>query len=229
MEKAKSKSLVKSKFFWTGITVLLLITSISFYALKEKEKALRIYTQEELTKTVEKKNIVENKLAKTIKAKQIVQEELANEKERSLALEKEVEEKGYQIRLALEKLEKEITKRHETEAQLVIAMKEKRALEAKVRQSAKKPKIFELEKIVIKPTPTLTGKVLVVNNEYAFVIIDLGKGNNLNLGDILSIYRGDKFIGRVQIEDIEEDISAATILPEWQDRKFKEDDEIRML
>ena len=237
-----------SKFFWMGIIVLLLIISTIFYGLKEKEKELRIYTQEQLAKTVEEKKIVQEQLAKTveekkiaadkltetIKAKEIVQEELATEKEKMLALEKEVEENKRQIILTLEKLEKEIATRRKTEARLVIAMKEKKALEAKVREFTKTPKIFELEKIVIKPipvkpTPALAGKVLAVNKEYDFVIIDLGKANNLNLGDILSVYRSDKFIGRIQVEKAKEDISAAAILPDWQGREFKEDDEVMVL
>lgn len=229
MEKKNSKQLFKSRLSWGTIFVILLITSATFYILKEKEKQLRIYTQERLTKTVEAKREVEGELAETVKAKETVQRELAVEKKKTTTLEEEVEVKEQQLQLTLEKLEKEMVKRREAEAELILAMREKMALETKLKEYQKAPKLVELEKIVIKPTPTLIGRVLVVNNEYAFVIIDIGKQNNLKLGDILSVYRDDKFIGRVQIESVEEDISAATILPEWQDRKFKEDDEVKML
>jgi len=229
MGKINLKLMFKSKFFWASVIILLLITSITFYALKEKEKALRISAQEGLIRTMVKKKAVENKLTETIKAKGMVQEELAVEKERALALEKELEDKERQTGLTLEKLEKEIAARQEAEARLVIAMKAKRILETKVRKFAKAPQVFELEKIVVKPTPVLAGKILEVNDEYGFVVVDLGKDDNINLGDILSVYRNDKFIGRAQVEKVKEEISAAAILPDWQDREFKEEDEARVL
>lgn len=229
MEKINLKSLFKSKLFVGSAVFVLLITTTTFYVLKEKEKALRVYTQKQLTKTVEEKKVVEGELAETIRTKEIMQKELAAQKEKSFALEKEMEEKKQQIQITLDKLEKEIATRQQTEAQLLTAVKEKKLLEAKLKELTKAPKIVELEKIIIKPTSRITGKILAVNKEYAFVMIDLGKANKLNLADVLSVYRDNKFIGRVQIEDIEEDICAAAILPEWLDREFKEDDEARVL
>jgi len=41
------------------------------------------------------------------------------------------------------------------------------------------------------------------------------------------VYRNDEFIGRVEVEKVEEDFSAAVILPTWQDVEFKENDEVR--
>lgn len=229
MGKINLKLMFKSKFFWASAIILLLITSITFYALKEKEKALRIYTQEQLARTVVEKKVTENKLSETIKAKEMAQEELAAEKERAVALKKELEEKESQIRLTLDKLEKEMAARREAEARLVIAIKAKRILETKVGKFAKAPKVFELEKIVVKPTPVLAGKILEVNDEHGFVVVDLGKDDNINLGDILSVYRNDKFIGRAQVEKVKEEICAAAILSDWQDREFKKEDEARVL
>lgn len=157
----------------------------------------------------------------------MLSEELTAEKEKTLALEKEVEEKEHQIELALEKLEKEIAARREAGAQLIIAMKEKGILETKVRELTKATKTVELEKIVVKTTPRLIGKVLTVNKEYSFVVVNLGRENKLKLGDVLSVYRNDEFIGRVQVEKVEEMVCAAAILPEWQDREFRENDEVR--
>lgn len=229
MEKINLHPGYKSKFLWWGIIIALLITSIVFYVLKEKETALRTCIQGQLTETIEEKRVVVGELAETVRSKEIMQKELTAQKEKSFVLEKEIDEKKQQIQITLDKLEKEIAARQQAEAQLVTAVKEKGLLEAKLKEFIKMPKMVELEKIVIKPTSRITGKILAVNKEYAFVIIDLGKANKLNLGDILSVYRDDKFIGRVQIEDIQEDTSAATILPEWHNKEFKEDDEAKML
>lgn len=54
MLKLSQKSLIKPKVFWPSIIVLL-VASITFYILKEKEKTLMINTEEELTKTIDEK------------------------------------------------------------------------------------------------------------------------------------------------------------------------------
>jgi len=221
------KLLVESKFFRSALIVLLLITSITYYILNKKEKTLRIYTQEELSKTIVKKRFIENKLEDTIIAKKTVQKELNTEKRKRFALETEIEEKEEQIRLSLSRLQKEIVARRETEAQLVITMKEKGILEAKISKLTKKTGAFELERIVVKTTPILVGRVLMVNREYDFIVADLGRGDNVKLGDVLSVYRNEKFIARVQVERLEENICAAAVLPGWQNVEFNESDEVR--
>lgn len=227
MKKINLKSLVKSKFFWGSIIVILLIATSTFYILKEREKALRIYTQKQLTETIDEKKAVENKLAETVNAKEIIEEELVAERERTLVLEKEVQEKEAQIKLTLDKLQTEITARRKAETQLIIVMRAKRGLEVRLSKFAKRPKTIELEKILIKPASVLVGNVLAVNKEYGFIVVDLGRANNLKLGDVLSVYRDDEFIGRVQVERVEERICAVTILPDWQDVEFKEYDKVR--
>lgn len=219
MLKINLKSSVRPKVFWSSITILL-IGGIFFYVLKER--TLRVYTQEQLARVVESSKEVESRLIKSIKAKRIAQEGLAIEKEKSFTL-------GKELNFALDKLEKEMIARREAETQLIITMKEKKILEAKVKEFTEAPKIIQLEKIVVKPAPLLTGNVLVVNREFAFVVVDLGRANNLKLGDVLSVYRQGKFVGKIQVEKVEEKISAATILPDWKTIEFKENDEVKKI
>jgi hypothetical protein len=206
--KAKSQSLVKPKVFWPTV-VILLIACISLYNIKEKERHLRIAKELELSRTIEAKRIVENNL---VEAK------------------KEIVAKDEQIKLTLDKLEKEITARKEAEAQLIMVVKEKRDLEAKIEElAAKLPKDIELEKIIVKPIRELTGKVLAFDKENTFVVISLGSGNDLKLGDVLSVYRDGHFIGKVQVEKVEEETSAAVILTPWKNVEFKENDVVKKL
>ncbi len=227
MLKIDLKSLNKPKIIYSAITILL-ISSITFYTLKEKEKKLRIYTQKQLTQTIEEKKKVENKLVETAKAKEAVEVELVSEKGKSLTLKKELEDKEQQIRATLDRLEQEIAGRKKAEAQLIIALKGKDILEAKL-NNLKEAHTIELEKIVIKPGSVTTGKVIMVNKEYAFVVVNLGIQHNINVGDILSVYRNDEFIGKVQIEKAEEKISAAAILPNWQNAEFRQDDLVKII
>lgn len=188
MLKINLQSLIKTKIFWSSIIVILLITSIAFYILKEKEKSLRTYIEKELNKTIETKKTIENNLMEA---------------------------------------KKEITTRKEMETWLASVVEEKNILEAKLEGPTANPKNIELKKIVIKTTPDLTGKVLIFNKEYDFVVIDLGSKSNLRLGDILSVYRDSEFIGRVQVEKIKEKTSAAVILMPWKNVEFKKSDVVK--
>lgn len=225
MLKINLKALNRPKIIYTTLVVLL-ITSIVFYFIKEKEKKLRIYTQSQLTQTIEEKKQVENKLADTVKAKEAVETELTAEKERSSMLQEELEDKNQQIKLALDRIEQEISARRKVEAQLMITLQEKEDLAQKVSQSSD---TVELEKIVINPGSVITGKIIMVNKEYAFVVVNLGHQQSLKAGDILYVYRNDEVIGKVQIQRTEENMSAATILPDWQNVEFKENDVVKTM
>jgi hypothetical protein len=203
--KAKLQSIVKPKVFWSSITILVVLC-VCLYVLKEKEKSSRIYTEKELSRTIEAKKVVENNL---VEAK------------------KQIASRDEQIKLTLDKLEKEITARKNAEAKLLAVIKEKKVLEEKIAEVAARSPNIELEKIVIKTGSKLTGKVLALDKEHNFVIIDLGGGSNLELGDILSVYRNGQFIAKVQIEKIEEKTSAAVILPKWQNAAIKENDVVK--
>lgn len=194
---------------------MLLIACISLYIFKEEEKKLRIYAEGELNQVIERKKIIEDNLITTAKAKD--------------GIEKELNKKSRQVRLTLNILKREITTRRQAEARLVTAIMGKEILEERIKQFKETPRTVELEKIVIKPASELVGKILVVNKEYAFIALDLGSRDNLKLGEVLSIYRNDEFIGRVQLERVEEKISAAAILPEWKNVEFKENDMVKKL
>ncbi|MFH1678296.1 MAG: hypothetical protein ABH914_01605 [Candidatus Omnitrophota bacterium] len=228
MLKKDLKSLNKPKIIYAAL-VILLIAGISFYFLKEKEKRLRIVTQAQLTQTIEEKKSVENKLTEIVKLKEQIEGELVSEKEKSSALKKGLEDKEQQIKTTLDRLGREIAVRQKVEARLMIALKEKDNLEARLKNLGRAPKTVELEKIVIKPGSLTTGKIIMVNKEYAFVVVNLGSRHNIKVGDIFSVYRDDNFIGKVQIERAEEKMSAAQILSDWQNVEFKENDIVKTI
>ncbi|MBU3901677.1 hypothetical protein KKF25_03470 [Patescibacteria group bacterium] len=229
MKKIDLNWSVRPKFLFGGIIVLLLMTSITFYLLKEEERKEKIFTQKQLIKTIEAKKVVEFNLTKTFRAKETVEKKFDAERKKTTALEKEVQYKENQISLVLDKLEKEVIARREAETRLLITVREKKALEAELKEFTKATETIELEKIVVKPTSSLVGEVLMVNKEHSFIILNLGRANDLTFGDLLSVYRKGELIGNAEVEMVYEKTSAAAILPEWQDVEFKENDEVRKL
>ncbi len=80
----------------------------------------------------------------------------------------------------------------------------------------------ELPAIVVRPQPEsaaqaenpgagLTAKVLAVNKDSNFVIIDLGQDAGIKIGDAFKIYRGVKPVASVEVIQVRRNISACDI------------------
>jgi len=70
------------------------------------------------------------------------------------------------------------------------------------------------EKVVKEGTKSvnsiLEGKILVVNKEYDFFVVNLGKKDGISTGDKFAIYHADKYIGDAQVEKLHDAMSSAT-------------------
>ncbi len=88
----------------------------------------------------------------------------------------------------------------------------KDALEAKVSEMLVKQQA-ELEKIVVTPKD-IEGKVLVVNKEFGFVVVNIGEKDGVRVGTMLNVYRDSKQVGKVQVDKVYPAMSGASILPE---------------
>lgn len=225
--KVNLQLLNKPKIIYPTLFALL-IASAYLYTLKEGEKTLRINTQKQLAETTQKKIAVEAKLTETTQVKERIEKELDSGKEKICLLEKQLEEKSRQMQLAMDRIAIETAAKTMLNKKLTLAIKDKDALEEKLNRFNFASQPVELERIVIKQvSDALVGKVIKVDKKYAFVVLDLGNRDNLKVVDILSVYRSNKFIGKVRVERLEDDRSAAIILPEWQNTQFREGDEVR--
>lgn len=147
--------------------------------------------------------------------------DLEQQKELRLDLEKRVNQAQDEAKKTVERL-KELGE-------------EKKELEAKIKEFEVRSSDVELGKIVVAPeeavpvpttpatlttppTPTtpatprakkLEGKVLVLNKDYNFVVINLGSKDGVSLGDLFSVYHKNKYIGDVKVEKVHDAMSAA--------------------
>lgn len=79
----------------------------------------------------------------------------------------------------------------------------------------------DLPPIVVRPSQegmpqdtgvsTLTGKVLAVNKDNNFVVVDLGADAGVKMGDTFRVYRQDTMVGSVEVIQVRPDISACDI------------------
>lgn len=67
------------------------------------------------------------------------------------------------------------------------------------------------EEVAKKETPAsaLEGKILVVNKDYNFVVINLGSKDGVEVGNIFSVYHNNNYVGDVKVEKVHDSMSAA--------------------
>jgi DNA repair exonuclease SbcCD ATPase subunit len=90
----------------------------------------------------------------------------------------------------------------------------------------KKTAEVKVNKEAVSAEKRSEGKVLVVNKEYNFVVIDLGSKNGVSLGQVFSIYHENNNIGDVKVEKLHDSMSAAGFISEDTKAKVKEGDRV---
>lgn len=88
----------------------------------------------------------------------------------------------------------------------------------------------QLERIVVSNTEASgsNGRVVSINRDWNFVVIDLG-WDTVRIGDTISIFRGDQLLARARVERVQEGVCAATLLPEWQAAEVRINDVVKIL
>ena len=97
-------------------------------------------------------------------------------------------------------------------------------------------KEMSLDEIVVKTDPDNTvvsvpaqipeGRVISVDDETEFVIIDLGKKHGVTLGRVMSIYRGDKYLGDIKISRVQTEMSAADLVLPLTGKLLRKNDQV---
>mgnify|MGYP001605391671 CR=1 FL=1 len=83
---------------------------------------------------------------------------------------------------------------------------------------------IELPPVVVQSNPKDKGKILVVNRDFNFVVVDLGFRDQLHKGEFLALSRNNKPIGRLQAEKVYDQFAACGILEESKALPIQEGD-----
>lgn len=84
----------------------------------------------------------------------------------------------------------------------------------------------ELAKIVVNPQNGTKGHVLSVDIDAEFVVFNLGTKQGLKPNDVLSVYRGDEYLGDVKATRVQDEMSAADIIPPLSSREVRKNDTV---
>ncbi|MBI3087968.1 MAG: hypothetical protein HYY91_03685 [Candidatus Omnitrophica bacterium] len=224
---------------------------------KERElvlvKGQRDELEQQLREARQAKQHIEDELAKAKTRFDEVAKQLDEERKSKETLAKSVDERQREIdRLGkdLEQIRTERTTLGEQVAtlkqgqdglqkQLAELQQAKAQLETKVMELSEQPTV-ELEKVVVagpagagappvQQASTTQGQVLVVNREYDFVVVNLGKNQGVAMGQELQIIRDQKVLGRAKVEKIYDELSAAALQPESKKDAIREGDVVKAI
>ena len=188
----------------------------------------------------------EQKLSQTIQAKQLVEAKLSAEEGRSQKLAEALEVKTNEVDQVVKRLEAEAKavellqgrlaqmegQVSQLQAELVLSARAREELAQRLpTQAGTGAAELEKIKVVVGPLGGLneaSGKIIQVNPDWQFVVVDLG-WHTVNIGDVLGIYRGDQLIAKMKVERVQEQVAAASILPEYRTAEIAVNDRVAVL
>ncbi len=85
---------------------------------------------------------------------------------------------------------------------------------------------MELGKIIVKPQNGPQGYVLTVDTEADFVICNLGLKQGIKPDDLLSVYRGNNYLGDIKATRVQDEMSAADLVPPLTSKEVQKNDSV---
>lgn len=83
-----------------------------------------------------------------------------------------------------------------------------------------------LDKIVVNKTDSVKGRVLSVDKETEFIIFDLGAKSGIKQGDVMSVVRGEDYLGDIKVSRVQDEMSAADLIPPFSSRMVRKNDSV---
>ncbi len=203
----------------------------------EKEKSA---IELELSKAESKISMISEKLELEKKYRQQTEDKLSMKEEELNSLRSELERFKTQVS-QLQKRYNELSQKNEQLSNKLQQLRlAKKVLESKMGVSgaiSEEDEGVSLGTVVVKPTKpqeergtrALQGRILVVNKEFNFVMVDLGKINGIQPGAIFGIYHAGELIAKAKVEKVYDDMCSAVILDEGKKAEVEEDDKVEVL
>jgi prefoldin subunit 5 len=203
-------------------------------------RAAKLALETELTHAQAEAEEVAQQLSQERQAKEVLAKSVDDRQREVDRLGKDLE----QLRAERQNLQQqlaELNQQQETwKNQLAELEKVKGQLETKVLELSGQPTV-ELDKVVVNSMESLSadkavtpasgreGQVIVVNREYDFIVMNLGKNNGLEIGQQFQIVRGEEVLGWVKVEKVYDELAAAAILPQSNKEQIREGDVVKAL
>lgn len=223
--------------FLVVLTASFAASTVVMVVLREREVERRVLAEEALLREQETaQSLMEQLRSHKAKTARLEIEFLALERANRFALVRlrglEKKFTHLQKEFAKERAEKQtlLKERNVINNQFFLTSSENKSLRTRMNKMlVHAAEEVDLGQIVVNATPSLEGKVILVNDQFQFVVIDLGSEKELSVGTLLNVYRKDQLVGRIQVEQIREKAAACRILPEWSAQTIQENDQVKEL
>ncbi len=83
-----------------------------------------------------------------------------------------------------------------------------------------------MDKIVVDPHNGTKGHIVSVDIDAEFVILNLGLNQGVKADDVLSVYRGDDYLGDIKATRVQDEMSAADIIPPLSSQEVRKNDTV---
>ncbi|MBF0531467.1 MAG: hypothetical protein HQL23_00035 [Candidatus Omnitrophica bacterium] len=88
-----------------------------------------------------------------------------------------------------------------------------------------KPRV-NLDKIIVNPANIPEGRIVSVDKDTEFVIIDLGQKDGVVTGMDFSVYRGKEYLGDIRVTRVQTKMSAADLIPPLSSSQARQNDQV---
>ena len=227
------KGWLKKKQTWAIVGVVVLALAVMGFGIAWKaEQRKRAATEKTLSQTIQAKQIVEARLSAEERRSQKLAEALEVKTKEVDQVVKRLEAEAKAVELLQGRLAQMEGQVSQLQAELVLSSRAREELAQRIPAQAGGG-LTELEKISVLVGPigglnTSEGKIIQVNPDWQFVVVDLG-WHTVNIGDVLGIYRGEQLIAKVKVERVQEQVAAASILPEYRTAEIAVNDRVAVL
>ena len=212
----------------------------------EAMRQAKARADEELARISQELDHSKEELAKAVEVRETLASSIEDREKEITRLTKSLEQAQNDSKQIASQLTTLQSERDTAKKQLADLQKAKGELESKVMELSGQP-FVELEKVRVandQETGTeksaampasassgdLTqGQVVVINREYDFVVVNMGRNRGLSVGQEFQVVRGTEVLGKVKVEKVYDELSAAAILPESQKNNIREGDSVKAL
>ena len=194
----------------------------------EETQQARSRVEEELTRVRKELGQSNEELAKAVEAQETLSRSVEDREQEIGRLTKNLDQARTDQKQVSTQLSELQTERDAMKQQLADLEKAKSDLESKLMELSDRPTV-ELEKVTVSkpqaasgaavmPTSATSGssaegRVVVINREYDFIVMSLGKNHGVSVGQEFQIVRGNEVLGKAKVEKVYDEISAAALLP----------------
>ena len=227
------KGWLKKKQTWAIVGfVVLALCAAGFAFARQIEHRKRLESEQKLSQTIQAKQLVEAKLSAEEQRSQKLSEALELKAKEVDQIAKRLEAEAKAVELLQGRLAQMEGQVSQLQAELVLSARAREELAQRLpAQAGGGPTELEKIQVVVGPLGGLneaSGKIIQVNPDWQFVVVDLG-WHTVNIGDVLGIYRGDQLIAKVKVERVQEQVAAASILPEYRTAEIAVNDRVAVL